>query len=425
MTHFRRAIVIGGGIGGLAAAGALSSVTDHVTVVERDPLGSTTRPGVPQSRQLHNLLGRAQIELERCLPGFLRLLEDSGAGFASVADETHVHELGQWMPERPLGFRIVCAPRYRIEQVARAALSQRPNVSVVDGAEALALATDRTGAVVGVQVGTATGPATWPADLVVDATGATGPGSAWIEALAEEPVPMTETPQGRWFVSTVLRRPESCMGVPDFWMNFPSGAQTKSALLAPLSADRWLLSVSGLSGDRVPTTFPQVLEHVASTRDGRMLGRVGGAVPDSLPDPFYVRTHRRHLYERMSKFPKGVLPVGDTIANIDPLFGLGMSVAAWQCTALRDAIKEWDGANWNVLSHRYLQEAAKRCAAAQDIDDAVRRAVQHSTGGVESGVANLMQMIEVSESLHRIYVSTWHLLSSVDSLSEAITLHRN
>jgi choline dehydrogenase-like flavoprotein len=52
------AIVIGAGIGGLAAAAVLSSHFEQVTVLERDEIGdgSLTRPGTPHSRHLHGLL---------------------------------------------------------------------------------------------------------------------------------------------------------------------------------------------------------------------------------------------------------------------------------------------------------------------------------------------------------------------------------
>ena len=51
----RQALVIGAGMSGLAAAGALAEHFERVIVVERDLLADAPahRPGTPQSRQLH------------------------------------------------------------------------------------------------------------------------------------------------------------------------------------------------------------------------------------------------------------------------------------------------------------------------------------------------------------------------------------
>ncbi len=57
--HFgQRAVVIGAGIGGLSAAGALSSAFQEVVILERDvlPASIMSRAGVPQDRHPHLLL---------------------------------------------------------------------------------------------------------------------------------------------------------------------------------------------------------------------------------------------------------------------------------------------------------------------------------------------------------------------------------
>ena len=54
-----RAIVVGGGLGGLSAARALSGRFRQVVILDRDDLpdGATARPGVPQGKHPHGLLG--------------------------------------------------------------------------------------------------------------------------------------------------------------------------------------------------------------------------------------------------------------------------------------------------------------------------------------------------------------------------------
>jgi flavin-dependent dehydrogenase len=62
------AVVIGAGMGGLAAAKAVAPYFDKVTVLDRDalPEGPDVRPGTPQSRHAHALLAGGSMALEAC-----------------------------------------------------------------------------------------------------------------------------------------------------------------------------------------------------------------------------------------------------------------------------------------------------------------------------------------------------------------------
>jgi hypothetical protein len=77
----RQALVIGAGMGGLAAAGALANHFEQVTVSERDGLAHepSHRAGTPQGRQLHGLLSGGLEALCRIFPGLDRDLAAAGA----------------------------------------------------------------------------------------------------------------------------------------------------------------------------------------------------------------------------------------------------------------------------------------------------------------------------------------------------------
>ena len=67
----KQALVIGAGMSGLAAAGALAKHFEQVTLLERDmlPGDPAHRSGTPQSRQLHGLLSGGLQALCQIFPG--------------------------------------------------------------------------------------------------------------------------------------------------------------------------------------------------------------------------------------------------------------------------------------------------------------------------------------------------------------------
>src|ERR1700716_4756714 len=77
----KQAVVIGAGIGGLTAAGALADHFDQVVFLERDTLPSEPayRAGTPQARHVHALLLSGQRALSELFAGFEQDLARAGA----------------------------------------------------------------------------------------------------------------------------------------------------------------------------------------------------------------------------------------------------------------------------------------------------------------------------------------------------------
>jgi 2-polyprenyl-6-methoxyphenol hydroxylase-like FAD-dependent oxidoreductase len=76
-----QAVVIGAGMGGLAAAKALAPHFEKVFVLDRDalPEGPVARMGTPQARHAHVLLAGGQKALEQLFPDIECDLAAAGA----------------------------------------------------------------------------------------------------------------------------------------------------------------------------------------------------------------------------------------------------------------------------------------------------------------------------------------------------------
>ena len=192
-----RAVVVGAGFAGLFAAAALRDRFDELIVLERDPLAADSSPrrGVPQGRQLHNLLGRAQLHAEQLLPGYIERLKVVGCGVGCVSSDTYVHELGVRMPERDLGFELLSATRPVADHTARSMLSS--DVEFVDRSPVVGLTTSGRNVITGVQISTSNGTQTLSADLIVDASGPASISARWMGERGIE-VPVDEHHADQW-----------------------------------------------------------------------------------------------------------------------------------------------------------------------------------------------------------------------------------
>lgn len=172
----KQAVVIGAGMGGLTAAGALADRFDQVVVLERETLPSepTYRAGTPQARHVHGLLLSGQRALSELFPGFERDLARARAVPLRVGLDVRMERPGyDPFPQRDLGWlsyavsrpTIERAMRRRVESSANTMLRQRCRVQEV-------LASPNGEAVTGVRYESENGASeTIAADLVVDASG--------------------------------------------------------------------------------------------------------------------------------------------------------------------------------------------------------------------------------------------------------------
>jgi 2-polyprenyl-6-methoxyphenol hydroxylase-like FAD-dependent oxidoreductase len=132
----RRALVIGAGIGGLSAAGALAKYFDGVEIIERDdlPAPAGSRSGTPQDRHPHGLLAGGLRALDRIFPGFKRDLSAAGGVPVTFARDVQFErsDVGV-LPKRDFGISVLCATRPLIELVLRRRAEAVANIHAATG----------------------------------------------------------------------------------------------------------------------------------------------------------------------------------------------------------------------------------------------------------------------------------------------------
>jgi 2-polyprenyl-6-methoxyphenol hydroxylase-like FAD-dependent oxidoreductase len=371
------AVVLGAGMAGLLAARVLAGQFGQVTVVDRDrlPEHPRFRPGVPQSRHLHVLLGRGLECLQQLFPGFEADLVAAGAPVVEGSEGLWLNAAG-WSRRYPSPIRLLGASRELIEWQARTRVTALDNVRVLEGYEAVGLLTDPSrDAVTAVRLRSrdgraeATGPATEvAADLVVDASGRGSRAPEWLAELGYQPPAETIISSQLGYASRQYAIPA---GFQTDWrmlvINAKPPGNARSGALVPIEGGRWMVALIGAGRDYPPTNEAGFLEFARGLRSPLLHETIKVARPVSPIYGFRNTDNRRRHFERLRRWPEQFVVIGDASCTFNPIYAQGMTVTAMTAVALDHILAEhWRRSDTDPLgrARRAQRQVARTSAGA-------------------------------------------------------------
>ena len=336
-------VIIGGSIAGMLAAAAVKDHATSVEIIEAHelPEGAEPRIGVPQAAHIHFLHEGGANAIESLLPGTIDQLLAAGANRIPMTTNMVIYSPEGWYRRWTKSTHfMISASRDLTDSIVREQVRKDPHVSVRTNAKVVELLGDHR-RVTGVRVQTADGTETEVrADLVIDASGRSTRTPQWLTQLGITGLDEKRIDSGLVYASRLYRAPVSTRNWPMVGVQAdPRLPQPGNAGgMLPIEDDRWHVSLMGAPGGQ-PTRDADAFEAFARTlRHPILADLLAHAEPLTDVSVTHSTANQRYFYERLTRWPDGLVALGDSVASFNPVYAQGISVTAKGAVALRNLL---------------------------------------------------------------------------------------
>src|SRR6476661_963892 len=116
--------------------------------------------------------------------------------------------------------------------------------------------------------------------------------------------------------------------------------QLRGGAVFPLDSQRWIVTLSGAGGDYPPTDEDGFLAFARSLRDPFLYETLKEARPLSSISGNRSTENRLRHYERLARWPGGLVVLGDAACALNPIYGQGMTAAALAALTLDRCLRQ-------------------------------------------------------------------------------------
>lgn len=200
------------------------------------------------------------------------------------------------------------------------------------------------------------------ADLVIDASGSGSQTPHWLESIGyQKPVETTVEVN----IGYASRDYQPSDGDSRDWQIMAVYGtpphSTRTGYIFPIEGGRWRVSAVGFLNDSPPNDDQGYLEFAQSLERPDFYVAIKDAQPLTPISTFKFPANKWRRYDRLSRFPAGLLVIGDAISTFNPVYGQGMSTCALEVEQLGLLLKSCPSGKPipEDLYRRFFRRAAK------------------------------------------------------------------
>lgn len=363
-------VVIGGSIAGLLTARILSDYFERVTIYEADtpPEEYIPRKGVPQGNHIHTLLGGGAAVIQKYFPDIHDDLVAAGADYGDPMLKGRFFVGGRWSPRIVSGMEGYTMSRPLLEAMVRKHTLAIHNIDSRNATVVSAYSCNESKTrVTGVTL--AVTSETIAADFVADVSGRNSKASKWIEAMGFTPPNRSTIGVDVGYTTFEVAEPP---GFKRDWnilytIQESIPRDTRGGGIFCIEGERWLVSAEGYHKDYAPTDWPGFLAFFKAQSCTDIYETIKDLEPLGEAKEYRYASYLRRHYEKLTKFPEGLIVLGDAICSLNPVFGQGMTVAFKEVEHLDACLQKcMENGGTENLALPFFKGAAKFIDAAWD-----------------------------------------------------------
>jgi 2-polyprenyl-6-methoxyphenol hydroxylase-like FAD-dependent oxidoreductase len=197
------------------------------------------------------------------------------------------------------------------------------------------------------------------ADLIVDVTGRGSRAPVFLEQLGYDRPKEDEVIVHLAYACQPVRIAPGTV-TENFIAVMPEPGRTKMFGAIHYENDTAMFAVGAMAGLEPPGNYPEMLEFAADVAPVAVLAAFADAEPLGEVTHYRVPSNRWRRYDKMRRFPAGLIVLGDAVCSFNPIYGQGMTVAAIEALVLRDCLRRGD----KDLPRRFFRASAKKIRIA-------------------------------------------------------------